>query len=93
MKGSGIKSERETIITYNEDEPLAQIWTASEVTDRRLRKLGLQVIEEGERHSVFTCPKSLVKVRKARVLTKEQRDRLSAQIKLTRPNVANTAAK
>ena len=37
--------------------------------DRRLRKLGLEVTEEGERHTVFTCPKdSQVKVRRLKVL-------------------------
>jgi hypothetical protein len=93
MKGSGIKSERETIITYNEDEPNAQIWTASEVTDRRLRKLGLQVVEDGERHTVFTCPKRQVRFSKPRMMSENQRKVLAERMKLNRPNVANTAAK
>jgi hypothetical protein len=40
--------------------------------DRRFRKLGLEVIEEGDRHTVFKCLKSQVKVQRQRVLSPQQ---------------------
>jgi len=47
MTPKGPRSERETLINFNEEEETATIWTASGPMDRRLRKLGLEVIEEG----------------------------------------------
>ena len=68
MKALGPREERETIITFNDLEPFAQIWTASDVIDRRLRKSGLTLTEEGDRHSVFTCPKIAIKIRKQKLV-------------------------
>lgn len=66
MKGKGIKIERETVITFNEDEDNAQIWTASEVVHNRLKKrLGTDyMIEDGERHSTWKMPKKLIRLPK-----------------------------
>jgi len=76
MKGKGPRSERETVITFNEEEETATIWTASGPGDRRFRKLGLEVIEEGQRHTVFKCLKSQVKVQRLRVLSPQQLEAL-----------------
>ena len=59
MKASGPKHERETIINFNEEEDKATIWTASEITYRRLlKRLGRAYLtEEGERHAVFSFPR------------------------------------
>jgi hypothetical protein len=72
MTPKGPRSERETIINFNEEEETATIWTASGPMDKRLRKLGLEVIEEGDRHTVFKCLKSQVKVQRLRVLSPQQ---------------------
>jgi hypothetical protein len=72
MTPKGPRSERETVINFNEEEETATIWTASGPIDRRFRKLGLKVIEEGDRHTVFKCLKSQVKVQRLRVLSPQQ---------------------
>jgi hypothetical protein len=72
MTPKGPRSERETVINFNEEEKTATIWTASGPMGRRLRKLGLEVIEEGERHTVFKCLRFQVKVRRSRVLSPQQ---------------------
>jgi hypothetical protein len=49
MTPKGPRRERETVINFNEEDETATIWTASGPMDKRFRKLGLEVIEEGER--------------------------------------------
>ena len=62
MKGKGPRSERETIINFNEEDETASIWTASEPVYRKLMKrLGSQYLtEDDERHAVFTFPRQLI---------------------------------
>ena len=64
MKGSGPRHERETVIVFNEEDNLATIWTASAVMDQKLRKLGLELVEDGSRHSKFMVPKAQVSIRR-----------------------------
>jgi hypothetical protein len=92
MKGKGPKYERETIINFNEEDETASIWTASEVVYRRLTKrLGRQYLtEDGERHAVFTFPKELISLPRAkakRVLTDAQRDAMASRMSRTRQNI------
>jgi hypothetical protein len=93
MTPKGPRSERETVINFNEEEETATIWTASGPMDRRLRKLGVEVIEEGERRTVFRCPKSQVKVRRLKVLSAEYKASLSNRMRLARQGQAITTAK
>jgi hypothetical protein len=93
MTPKGPRSERETVISFNEEEETATIWTASGPMDRRLRKLGLEVIEEGDRHTVFKCPRSQVKIRRQKVLSAERRASLSNRMRLARQGQAITTAK
>ena len=72
MTPKGPRSERETVINFNEEDETATIWTASGPMDRRFRKLGLEVIEEGDRHTMFKCLRSQVKVQRPRVLSPQQ---------------------
>lgn len=79
MIGKGPRFERETVINFNEAEPMASIWTASEIVYRRLRNLGYHPAEDEERHAAFTVPKSVVKVlgpRAKRERTEAQREAL-----------------
>ena len=62
MKGKGPKHERETIISFNEAEDSATVWTASEVVYRRLRRLGYFPIEDRERSASFEVPKNEVRL-------------------------------
>ena len=85
MKGKGPRSERETIINFNEEEDKATIWTASDAVYRRLlRRLGTGYLtEDGERHAVFTFPAEwavLPRARTKRVLTPQQKADLAAQL-------------
>jgi hypothetical protein len=93
MTPKGPRSERETIINFNEDDETATIWTASGPMDKRFRKLGLEVIEEGERHTVFKCLKSQVKVRRLKVLSADYKASLSNRMRLARQGQAITTAK
>ena len=91
MKGKGPKSERETIINFNEEDDTASIWTASDAVYRRLMKrLGREYLtEDSERHAVFTFPKELIslpRVKAKRVLTDAQRAKLRDRL-ATRPEV------
>ena len=79
MRGMGARFERETVITFNETEPSASVWTASETVYRRLKKLGYVPTEDNERSAVFEVPKAVVRVLKPRVkreLTERQREAL-----------------
>ena len=93
MTPKGPKSERETVINFNEEEETATIWTASGTTDKRLRKLGLEVIEEGDRHTVFKCLRSQVKIRRLKVLSADHRASLSNRMRLARQGQVITTAK
>jgi hypothetical protein len=64
MKGKGPRSERETIINFNEDAETATIWTASGVVHQRLMKrLGSAYLaEDSERHSEWKVPKRLIRL-------------------------------
>jgi hypothetical protein len=93
MKGKGPKCERETIINFNEEADTASIWTASDVVYRRLMKrLGRQYLtEDGERHAVFTFPKELISLPRAkakRVLTEAQRAQMASRMSRTRENIS-----
>jgi hypothetical protein len=93
MTPKGPRSERETVINFNEEEETATIWTASGPMDKRLRKLGLEVIEEGGRHTVFRCLKSQAKVRRLKVLSADYKASLSNRMRLARQDQAITTAK
>ncbi len=62
MKGKGPRSERETIIRFDEDSDMANIWTASAPIYRQLRKLGYFPAEDRERSARFEVPKRDVRL-------------------------------
>ena len=64
MTPKGARSERETIVRFDDEGDTATVWTASGVVYRRLlKRLGRAYLtEDGERHAVFTMPKSLVRL-------------------------------
>lgn len=64
--------ERETIITFNEAEPDAEIYTASKTMMRKLDKLMSQtdvirMVKEDEVSKTYICPKKMIKVHKPRL--------------------------
>ncbi len=73
MKGKGLRSERETVIIFNEAEDTASIWTASGVIYRKLKKLGYSPTEDNDRSASFEVPKKCVSIRKLKALSENQR--------------------
>ncbi len=72
MKGKGQKQERETVITYNEADPLASVRTASEPVYRKLKKQGYEPVEDLERSAWFKVPKKCVSVRKSKATSEKK---------------------
>ena len=64
MKGQGPRSERETVIRFDEAGDTANVWTASAVVYRRLKKMGFCPHEDGERSAIFEIPKRCVSLRR-----------------------------
>jgi len=62
MKPIGPPYERETIIRFDDDSDVAELWTASATYYRRMLKRGFTPIEDGERHALFEFPKKSVKL-------------------------------
>jgi len=92
MEGKGQRFERETVITFNEEEAEAAIWTASETIYRRLiKRLGrVYLAEDGERHAVFKFPKefiSLPRLKAQKSLTPTQRAELASRLSRSPQNV------
>jgi hypothetical protein len=92
MKGKGPKFERETIVNFNEAEPYASIWTASEPMYRKLLKLGYEPIEGSDRSATFEVPKRLVAIRKPRKISEASRAKLAEKARLLRGGTVITEA-
>ena len=94
MEGKGQRFERETIITFNEAESSASVWTASETVYRRLKNLGYIPMQDNERSAVFEVPRGLVKIlrqRPKRELTEKQRENIQKAISARRTKQSNNA--
>lgn len=80
--------EQETIINFNESEPLATIYTHNGALKRKLAKLAEERPAEVRRSRSFpegaeeyTIPKRWVKVNASRILTTEQKADIAARFK------------
>ena len=78
------KLERETIITYNEAEAEAEIYTYNRPLQRKLERLALERPEEvkilcADRtgSKAFRLPKKFVSVRAARQISPELREKMA----------------
>ena len=92
MEGKGPRFERETVITFNEEEAEAAVWTASETIYRRLiKRLGRAYLaEDDERHAVFKFLKefiSLPRLKAQKSLTPTQRAQLASRLSRSPQNV------
>ena len=82
------KSEKETIINFNEEEPRASIYSCTRSVWKRCEKLGLEVIrvDQDRRGRIvskeYYFPKSWIKIQRPRRVSQEQRKR-SAEIMRT----------
>ncbi len=73
MKGKGPRSERETVIRFDEDGTTATVWTASEPIYRKLRKLGYIPARDNERSASFEVPKQDIKLPRPKMVLSEKR--------------------
>ncbi len=62
MNGKGPRYERETTITFNEEEETAHIWTSCKPVYRKLIKMGYCPSEDNERSASFEVPKRDIKL-------------------------------
>jgi hypothetical protein len=88
--------ERETIITLNDDDETAEVWTAQRPWITKLRKNPSAILLEEGTHdgsawARFEVPKGLISVRTTRVqrvLTEEQKDELRDRLARGRKDAA-----
>lgn len=85
-------SEKETIILFNEQEPLAEIFTYNQRMKRELAQLAKNRPDEArkiktnsEGGETYSLPKKWVKIRAARILTDTQRRDLQARARALHP--------
>lgn len=69
--------ERETIIIYNEAEPMATVFTCNKALTKKLKQMALEredttLIKEDIYGGEFVLPKRFVAINKPRVMTDEQ---------------------
>src|SRR4051794_19572690 len=92
MKGRGPRVERETIILFNEAEPDASVYTASNTYYRKMISAGHQPSEESAHSATFIVPKKLVNVRKERKITDKHRATLAKKAPSLRSRTVITEA-
>ena len=78
--------ERETIITYNEADKTAQVYTCSRPLIRKLDELradsgDISMVREDDYSKTYELPKKWVRVQRPPKLTDEQRKKMSERSK------------
>lgn len=82
--------ERETTVSYNEEESVALVWSASPVFQRKMAKRGVEPYQRDDREDVaglwYRVPKRWVKVSPPRnmQLSDEQRAKMGERLKTRR---------
>lgn len=82
------KFEQETIILFNEEDTFATCYTHNKSLMRKLRDLSAKskavtLQSEDERSQTYKFPKKWIRVQMPRVLTEEERQKLSERAKRT----------
>lgn len=85
--------ERETVITFNEQEQFAEVFTYNPRMKRELAALAIsrpnetkKIKTNGVGGETYTVPKKWVKIRANRILTHEQRQELQERARALRGN-------
>ena len=84
------KSEKETVINFDEDSEIATIYSASSLVWNKCKKLGLKQIESCEDSNgeiiakTYQINKKLINFRKLRVLSDSQREKLQKRAEMMR---------
>jgi len=94
VRGKGIRSERETIVSFNEEDELASVWTASGSVYKQLIKRGYCPAEDNERSAKFEMPKRDIKLPRPKSEKRSQASRRrseAARDTLIKPGTTNRA--
>ena len=81
MTGKGPKHERETIFRFDEESPNVEVFTASEIVYRRMKKNGYYPITEDERHATFVFPRSQFRIPRVPSAARVERGKMLARIR------------
>ena len=78
--------ERETIISFNDSEETATIYTCNKALQRKLSKFsaenkGYKLIKSDNDSQTYECPKKLVSFRKPKILNEITREKMSVLAK------------
>jgi hypothetical protein len=80
--------ERETIISFNDDEKTAEVYTCNYAWMRKMDKLCEEfpetfVLKRQDAHSkTYDIPKKFVAIRKPRILTDEQKQKQAERMRI-----------
>jgi len=90
MKATGPRYERETIIRWDEEVDQAEVYTASDVVCRQMRKRGYDPVEDNGRSVVFKIPKTEIRLPvKKRELSEAERAERARRMKAIREKAAS----
>jgi len=64
VKGQGPRSERETVIRFDEAGDTASVWTASASVYRKFKRMGFYPSHDGDRSATFEIPRRCVSLRR-----------------------------
>ena len=85
-----LQLEQETTIAFNEGEDNAEIWSASPVFQRRMKKLGVEPYkttdrERGQQSCCYSVPRKWIRVKPPlqRQLTEEQKQAMADRARRT----------
>lgn len=88
--------EQETIVTYNNEEKTAEIYTCDPIVIRKLDALVekypscYQMIKETEESKTYSCPKKMIAFRKPVVMSDEQKEKASERLRKYRESEQST---
>lgn len=87
-----LASEKETIITYNEADDTAQVFTYHKALINKIEKLRAKdqrivLLREGDGYKEYSLPKKAVRVQLSRPLSEEERAKYADRMRKNRRDV------
>lgn len=71
------KAETETVITMNDEDAFAVVWTCQRRMTTQMRKRGIEPVEQDGYGARYHVPKNWIKINPPRRVSEEQRKRAS----------------
>ncbi len=79
------REEKETVVNFNEDEPMINVFTYNKLWQRRIMEMGLKPIRREGQAKEYEFPKKWLRLPvKPRQLTTDERERRRKSLKLAR---------